>query len=143
MDGWGTEKESDREALAPSPSLLWKRLSSLPRNMKPESIPTPRALDPEYSRWWHFTMCRRFAEIGGSVCEVLITVAVVLVCSVAHSTIQLSEKASETETGCHCNAHEAQLFQRDELNAFRKILFNSTEGTMAQNAGRTMNIGHF
>lgn len=37
-------------------------------------------------------MCRRFAEIGGRVCEVLINVAVVLVCSVAHSTIQLLEK---------------------------------------------------
>lgn len=60
-------------------------------------------------------MCRRFAEIGGRVCEVLITVAVVLVCSVAQSTIQLSEKGSETETGCHC---KVQLLQRDELNAF-------------------------
>lgn len=59
VGGWVGDGERERE----------RRLSSLPHNMKPESIPTSRALDPEYSRWWHFTMCRwwRFAEIGESV----------------------------------------------------------------------------
>lgn len=56
-----TARERERETVA----LSLSQHLSFPHNMKPESIPTSRALDPEYSCWWHFTMCRRwgFAEI--------------------------------------------------------------------------------
>ncbi len=70
MGGGRRERERERDSCSLSPALSrGKRLSALPHNMKPESIPASRALDPEYSRWWHFTMCRRwgFAEIGESV----------------------------------------------------------------------------
>lgn len=56
----GRERGRDSCSHSLSLSLEGNDFSSLPRNMKPESIPTSRALDPEYSRWWHFTMCRRW-----------------------------------------------------------------------------------
>lgn len=41
--GGGTERQRERDFNC-----------SLQRNMKPQNIPAWRALDPEYSRWWHF-----------------------------------------------------------------------------------------
>jgi len=63
VDGWG-RRQRERERLFLYLTLSrGKWLSSLPHNMKPESIPTSRALDPGYSRWWHSTMCRRWEGV--------------------------------------------------------------------------------
>lgn len=75
LGGWmgGRWRKKDRKRVLVSLSfpLSWgKWFSSLPfLYMKPKSIPTSRALDLEYSRWWHFTICGRwgFAGIGESV----------------------------------------------------------------------------
>jgi len=50
VDGWGGQRKRERKRLLLSLSLEGNDFSSLPHNMKPESIPTSRALDPEYSR---------------------------------------------------------------------------------------------
>lgn len=54
--GGGAEGEREREKF----SLFWGTTLSPQHNSKPQSLPTSRALDPEYSRWWHFILRGRF-----------------------------------------------------------------------------------
>lgn len=84
-----------------------------------KSIPTSRALDPEYSRWWHFTMCRRwgFAETGESVWS--IDHCYCCPCLLCVSQCRIILRKGETwiqREGWRCKAH---LFNGDELNRIR------------------------
>lgn len=125
MDG-GQRGERERETLL---LTCGKRLSSLPRNMKPQSILTSRALDPEYSRWWHFTMCGRwgFAETGESVWS--IDHCYCCPCLLCVSQCRLILRKGETKReGWRCKAH---LFNGDEpnWNRIREICLR-TKGMM-------------
>lgn len=98
LGGWMGGGQGKREK--DSCSLVGNDFFSLPHNMKPQSIPTSRALDPEYSRWWHFTMCRRwgFAEIGESVWSIDHCCCCPCLLYVSQCQLTLRERDADTET---------------------------------------------